>query len=263
MLAMCAQICWYFSNWTHKNIPDWQQCVSFRKSQKVKNHSSTVHMYSTISSPYWLILNAVLYNQLTHSYCSIFNAVQSTDLLLLVDPLCCTISWPSPIGWSSMLYNQLTCSYWLILHAVQSADQLLLVDPQYFTISWPVPILACSYWLTSILACSYWLIPRWVTCLSWCWVWTRSTTTGSWPAAPTILSSQHSWSRTHTSCMCSVRKFWDFCITKKWRLYIVSVLFFRKIIVANLSKHWIHFVYERNELTTAKRQRYDIFYFVF
>ena len=64
MLAVCAQICWYFSNWTHKNIPDWQQCVSFRKSQKVKNHSSTVHMYSTISSPYWLILNAVLYTGL-------------------------------------------------------------------------------------------------------------------------------------------------------------------------------------------------------
>ena len=210
-------------------------------------------LYNQLTFSYWLILYAVqstdllllvdplccknswpapigwssmLYNQLICSYWLILYAVQSADLLLLVDPPCCIINWPAPIGWSSMLFNQLTCSYWLIFHAVQSADQLLLVDPQYFTISWPVPILACSYWLTSILACSYWLIPRWVTCLSWCWVWTRSTTTGSWPAAPTILSSQHSWSRTHTSCMCSVRKFWDFCITKKWRLYIVSVLFF-------------------------------------
>ena len=111
-------------------------------------------MYSTISSPYWLILNAVLYNQLTHSYCSIFNAVQSADLLLLVDPLCCTINWPAPIGWSSMLYKQLTCSYWLILYAVQSAHLLLLVDLPCCTISWPAPI-GWSSILYNQLTCPY------------------------------------------------------------------------------------------------------------
>ena len=147
MLAVCAQICWYFSNWTHKNIPDWQQCVSFRKSQKVKNHSSTLQSYSTYKQ----------YNQqplLVDPQCCI---IQSADPLLLFDLQCCTISWPSPIGWSSMLYNQLTCSYWLILYAVKTADLLLLVDPLCCTISWSAPI-GWSSMLYNQLTCSYWLI---------------------------------------------------------------------------------------------------------
>ena len=35
-----------FCNWTDKNIPDIQQCVKFRKLQKVLNHSILVYLYT-------------------------------------------------------------------------------------------------------------------------------------------------------------------------------------------------------------------------